>query len=90
MDVDVKQTADVDAAAETTAEAAPSPDSATIPAVVFSGLSFFPACAETMADGETTGTAAAETMAEAVTPAGFSLFSFFCAATTAAAADCSS
>ena len=79
----VKQTAAVDA--EITAEAATSPDSETTPAVVFSGLSFFPVCAAT-AVGEITGTAAVETAA-AVIPAGFLLFSFFCAETMAAAAD---
>lgn len=61
-------------------------DSETTPAVVFSGSSFFPVCVATAA-GETTGTVAAEITAEAVIPAGFLLFSFFCAETTAAAAD---
>lgn len=78
----VKQTA---AVAAETAEEITSRDSETTPAVVFSGLSFFPVCAATEA-GETTGTAAVET-AEAAIPAGFLLFSFFCAETTAAAAD---
>lgn len=77
----VKQTAA--ATAETMAEATTSPDSETTPAVVFSGSSFFPACAATEV-GETTGTVAVETAA-AVIPAGFLLFSFFCAETMAAA-----
>ncbi len=67
VDAAAKQTAAV--AAEITAEEITSLDLATTPAAVFSGSSFFPVCAAT-ADGETTGTAAAET-AEAVIPAGF-------------------
>lgn len=79
----VKQTAA--ATAETMAEATTSLDSETTPAVVFSGSSFFPACAATEV-GETTVTAAVETAA-VVIPAGFLLFSFFCAETMATAAD---
>ena len=67
-DAAAKQTAAVDA--EITAEEITSLDSETTPAVVFSGSSFFPACAATEV-GETTGTADAEITAEAVIHAGY-------------------